>query len=959
MNIAYCLGKKKNGFTPTPDLRRRSHRTHERGFKFQNKDQVWGFTLLETIVAIGILTTGILSVVALMSYNLNQANALKNRVIATSLAEEGIEVMRNIRDTNWLQGRQFNDWDQDNTNQAINLRNKLKAAWGSYGGYQNVLAVAPDGNIYIGANGGKFGRYTPNTDTFLDLTGKITGFWGDNDINAFAIDTTNNTLYLGGDEGRFAYCSLAVTCNTVINFSNKLAWGNIPVFSLAFDSLHSVIYLGGLNGYFAKCEVANPCDGSDGNAPSLTSPVVKSLFPGGEDITSMAVDATHTNLFLVGGGRLVQCRIGPGECTDEASPSTGIDISSKLRGYAVTGFFLNPIDNTFYFGAEGGGAGGYFFKCHAINLCDSGGGDAIDLTSKISGFWGSSVVSDVLSLTLDSTNNTLYLGGAQGQFARCTINQCANEGSGVNADNLTGQSGFEDLYPILALAFDPTGGKIFLGGTENQFSHYDIASGTATPHHNLIRNRWGKPYAGNQTATIAVGGYIFIGTDDGKFGKYDPELNRVLDLTPKLNAVAGFEWSTVSISSLVFDAANDTLYLAGQGKFAYCTIGAGECSDETSGVNAVDLSTKITALPDAFRWNSSSIAMGLDQTNRIIYLGTFGGFAKYNIPSEVLTSLSHKLTNFIEYSNWVETSEIIVHHDANPINDAVYLSGFAGRFAKCSIGTGRCTDAASGVSVEDLGPKISPIYGPPSGATSTYSMALDANSNDLYLGADRGILVKCRLGPGLCGDATATGVSAEDLSSKIGGGDGILSMAILNNTTLYLGDRSPKFVKCEIGTCTDPSAPEQAVDLSNKIYDNNGNFWRWNRVSSLSIDVPNNTIYLAGSRFNFAKCDITIECYPGTADECNAITPCGRFVRYDSDDAQPQWTNGLYYNAGNRAYEQSWTSEMTLFTRRIMISDNPDGDYTTDDVQVKSNVTWIAKGRTNEVQIEERLYDWK
>jgi four helix bundle protein len=67
-----------------------------------------GFTLLEVIAAIFILTVGIGSAFILISQTLSATSLAKERLIASYLAQEGIEIVRNIRDTNWLQ---FSPWD--------------------------------------------------------------------------------------------------------------------------------------------------------------------------------------------------------------------------------------------------------------------------------------------------------------------------------------------------------------------------------------------------------------------------------------------------------------------------------------------------------------------------------------------------------------------------------------------------------------------------------------------------------------------------------------------------------------------------------------------------------------------------------------------------------------------------------------------------------------------------------
>ena len=80
--------------------------------KYQN-----GFTLLETIVAVGLITVGLISALALISSSLFYVSSIEDRLIAANLAGEGIEVVRNIRDSNWLQN------PTDRTKLNLNLSN--------------------------------------------------------------------------------------------------------------------------------------------------------------------------------------------------------------------------------------------------------------------------------------------------------------------------------------------------------------------------------------------------------------------------------------------------------------------------------------------------------------------------------------------------------------------------------------------------------------------------------------------------------------------------------------------------------------------------------------------------------------------------------------------------------------------------------------------------------------------
>ncbi len=63
-----------------------------------------GQTLIETLVAAFILTMGISAALGLAQYSLHATSDIKQRIIAIGLAREGLEAVKNIRDTNWLQG---------------------------------------------------------------------------------------------------------------------------------------------------------------------------------------------------------------------------------------------------------------------------------------------------------------------------------------------------------------------------------------------------------------------------------------------------------------------------------------------------------------------------------------------------------------------------------------------------------------------------------------------------------------------------------------------------------------------------------------------------------------------------------------------------------------------------------------------------------------------------------------
>lgn len=75
-----------------------------------------GFTLIEGIIAVGIIGSALIVGLALAYSNMTAAQANSDRVLAGHLAREGIEVMRWVRDTNWM--RQQANIDKDTSAQA-------------------------------------------------------------------------------------------------------------------------------------------------------------------------------------------------------------------------------------------------------------------------------------------------------------------------------------------------------------------------------------------------------------------------------------------------------------------------------------------------------------------------------------------------------------------------------------------------------------------------------------------------------------------------------------------------------------------------------------------------------------------------------------------------------------------------------------------------------------------------
>ncbi|OGD68232.1 hypothetical protein A2811_01755 [Candidatus Campbellbacteria bacterium RIFCSPHIGHO2_01_FULL_34_10] len=72
-----------------------------------------GFTLIETLVAISILLIAIISPLILAKEGMVSARLAKNQLVAFYLAQEAVEYVRNVRDSNLLSGSSWLSYLED------------------------------------------------------------------------------------------------------------------------------------------------------------------------------------------------------------------------------------------------------------------------------------------------------------------------------------------------------------------------------------------------------------------------------------------------------------------------------------------------------------------------------------------------------------------------------------------------------------------------------------------------------------------------------------------------------------------------------------------------------------------------------------------------------------------------------------------------------------------------------
>lgn len=123
-----------------------------------------GFTLVETLVAIAILVTAVTAAFTAAQNGLSSAEFSKNQVTAFYLAQEGIEYIRNLRDDNGINDR---DWLYNiaETGNPCELGHKcvVDAVNGSSGTMSQCSSACPP--LMINSNG-FYNQLTGSTTPF-------------------------------------------------------------------------------------------------------------------------------------------------------------------------------------------------------------------------------------------------------------------------------------------------------------------------------------------------------------------------------------------------------------------------------------------------------------------------------------------------------------------------------------------------------------------------------------------------------------------------------------------------------------------------------------------------------------------------------------------------------------------------------------------------------------------------
>jgi len=210
--------------------------------------------------------------------------------------------------------------------------------------------------------------------------------------------------------------------------------------------------------------------------------------------------------------------------------------------------------------------GGDFFRYNTLT------GTSDNLTSKLYALWGSPRSwdsNDLYAITYDSINQVIYVGGNGGKLARYntplyagtqTAYPLADTAYLINLPSTTWGNN-----AIYTLVFDPSNQSIYLGGSNGKFARLVPDSFGGLIFDDL------SPQIGAVIGTNAIhdlviaDGDIYIGGDSGKFLKYNVSTGVSTDLTDRISSF----WGSNAVLTLAYDYKEQVVYLGGtNGRFA-------------------------------------------------------------------------------------------------------------------------------------------------------------------------------------------------------------------------------------------------------------------------------------------------------------------------------------------------------------------------------------------------------
>src|SRR3989338_7743588 len=127
-----------------------------------------GFTLVEMLVAVSIFTVSLLGIMSVIASGISDTGYAKKKIIATYLAQEGIEYIRNMRDTYVLYPANGGWGDEETDGSLLEKLKRCKGKNGNGNGNNNT-GCGVDSSDNVEQGGFIFKCVENNNDNKCDL----------------------------------------------------------------------------------------------------------------------------------------------------------------------------------------------------------------------------------------------------------------------------------------------------------------------------------------------------------------------------------------------------------------------------------------------------------------------------------------------------------------------------------------------------------------------------------------------------------------------------------------------------------------------------------------------------------------------------------------------------------------------------------------------------------------------
>ena len=768
----------------------------------------------------------------------------------------------------------------------------------------------------------------PTAGTAYDLTSKISSFFGGNLIGALAFDSTNNVIYMGGSNytGGFARYNTTSytaggtypTADTGYNLTAKISsfWGSGIINALAIDTNNNVVYIGGSttnnNGGYINFARYNTSfnSGADATYPTadtaynLNSKVNSVWASNYSGITALVFDSAHNVIYI--GNYRSDTPFGLYNTTSYTAggtyptADTAYNLTSKISSFWSTNFIygmsFDATNSVIYLG----GYNGKFARYNTASYTAGGAYPTADtgynLTSKVSSFWSTNTF---YALAFDSTNSVAYLGGTNGNFAK--YDSVAD--TGTNLFNSFASTGIWSINATQqSIAIDAAHNNVYVGTTGGKLAKYDTSAGTATDLTARISSFWSTNNLYNMSFDSANNA-VYLSGANGNFARYNtasytgggiyPTADTAYNLAAKISSF----WSTNFIYGMSFDATNGVIYLGGQaanfGRYNTTSYSAGGAYPTAD--TAYNLQSKVNGI----NWNSTQInAMVAGNNNEIYIGGNSGRFAKYNTSTGLATDLTAKISSF-----WSTNSILALAFDS--ANNVIYFGGSGGNFARYNTASytgGGIYPTAD--TAYNLTSKFSSFWV----SDYVFTLAFDSANNVIYLGGGNGgaalHFARYNTSSYTAGGTYPTADTAYNLATKISsflGANSIYSLAFDSmNNVIYLSGYSGTFARYNTTFNSGTDATYPIADTGFNLTPKFNSLWGvYNGVYWLTFDSRDNTVFIGGQFAQFARYNTTSYTEGGAYSAPDTLFNLGSKLSSFGDGSQGDQVQGLFFDSTN------------------------------------------------------------